>query len=200
MICLEDCEAWSETHDEEHDHKLVKRSENKCGFVEWCQEVGATMAWWDDSNYHGPLRTLVNQPIEHWYQEGFGYVWRFEPEGAHSTFFGTDEDAMALLEVLAERRKQDEKWGEQNHPDGTGGVRFQQLANYARTRCQEAAISDEVTWENILSEEFFEALAEDDEDALQRELIQSAAVIVAWVGAIRRRQKARAFSGDADEG
>ena len=83
-----------------------------------------------------------------------------------------------LGEISAERTRQDAKWGEQNH--------------------------DDATWHLILAEEFgeisgdickmvFDAKNGDDIDKLQenldKELIQAAAVIVAWVEARKRRKK-----------
>jgi hypothetical protein len=70
-----------------------------------------------------------------------------------------DATTMRVLdEVQDERRRQDAKWGEQNHPDGT-----------------------------IALEEVFEALVETDPAKLRDELLQVAAVAVAWVEAIDRR-------------
>ena len=41
--------------------------------------------------------------------------------GAHRTEPPVTEPTSAVLaEVAAERRRQDDRWGEQNHPDGTG--------------------------------------------------------------------------------
>jgi hypothetical protein len=97
-------------------------------------------------------------------------------------------DALVLAEILQERRRQDEKWGEQNHPDGTGDVAFALMGNAAKTRCQEAAIEGNVTWEHILTEEIYESYAETEPEFIREELIQAAAVIVAWIAAIDRRK------------
>jgi len=91
-----------------------------------------------------------------------------------------------LLDVLAERKDQDEKWGEQNHPDGTGTA-YRVDAQFARRACEDAAALGQVTWRHILAEEVFEALAETDPERLREELIQVAAVAVSWVEAIDRR-------------
>jgi hypothetical protein len=113
----------------------------------------------------------------------------------------------ALADVAAERRRQDAKWGPQNHPDGTGahfhwiGKAFADHASadkqtrdvyreWARFRCQEFAKAGHVTWENILTEEWAEAMAEEDPAALRAELVQVAAVAVAWIEAIDRRAAA----------
>jgi hypothetical protein len=90
-------------------------------------------------------------------------------------------------EIRRERARQDEKWGEQNHPDGTGGHLAEQTRDAARERCQEAASRGAVDWSMILAEEVFEAIAEEDPAKLRAELIQVAAVAVAWAEAIDRR-------------
>ena len=110
----------------------------------------------------------------------------------------------ALEDVLAERARQDAKWGEQNHPDGTGPetrpllphLRINALPPHAHARdladaftssTNDHAAADNVTWTDILLEEVFEALAEDDETKLRTELVQVAAVAAQWVEAIDRR-------------
>jgi hypothetical protein len=99
---------------------------------------------------------------------------------------GPADLAAVLTEVAAERRRQDERWGPQNHPDGTGD-RFGAAAALARKECDQAAGSGALSWRHILLEEVAEATAEDRPGALRRELIQVAAVAVAWVEAIDRR-------------
>ena len=97
-----------------------------------------------------------------------------------------------LLDVFRERSNQDEKWGQQNHIDGTGSSEFfmnghqmSGMAEYAKTRCQTASPD---TWEKILSEEIFEAYEETDPVRLREELVQSAAVLFAWIECIDRRE------------
>lgn len=91
-----------------------------------------------------------------------------------------------LCEVDEERKRQDAKWGEQNHPDGTGHA-WDLKAGSATEDCDNAFRDGHGTWRHILAEEFWEALAEDDCPTLRAELIQVAAVAVAWVEAIDRR-------------
>jgi hypothetical protein len=98
-----------------------------------------------------------------------------------------DSRSPVLAEVADERARQDAKWGEQNHPNGTGGPGRIASANAARLACQWSAERGEVTYLDILNEEVAEAFAEDDPAALRVELIQVAAVAVAWVEAIDRR-------------
>lgn len=94
-----------------------------------------------------------------------------------------------LEEVFEERRRQHKKWGEQNHRDGTLKACSVDAANYAKAHCQEAFEGGWGDWEMILREEFFEAMAEADPVKLRAELIQVAAVAVAWAQAIDRRDR-----------
>lgn len=94
------------------------------------------------------------------------------------------------LDVLEERKRQDAKWGEQNHPSGTGGEGLGVDAARARARCDKAAKEGKVTWLHILDEEVREAFAEKNPEALRAELVQVAAVAVAWVEYLDRERKA----------
>jgi hypothetical protein len=96
-------------------------------------------------------------------------------------------DARVLGEVQAERDRQDAKFGEQNHPDGTGGPVMREQADAARAACQYLADNGGPDWRAILLEEVYEALAEEDPALLRAELVQVAAVAIAWVAAIDRR-------------
>lgn len=107
-----------------------------------------------------------------------------------------------LNEVLAERVRQDEKWGEQNWPSfykpeagsvfrsGYYGVVTESTAK-AQT---EAAFRDRRgTYADIFVEGVAEAIGAPDEVHLREELVQVAAVAVAWIEAIdRRKAKERA--------
>ena len=112
-------------------------------------------------------------------------------------------DLRAITSIVAERTRQDAKWGEQNHPDGTGpnhsaigGIlafsasRIDNLhiAAAATQRTDDHATAGGVTWEDILTEEWAEAIAEADP---AEELVQVAAVTVGWLGAIERRTPRR---------
>lgn len=94
--------------------------------------------------------------------------------------------ARVLDEVERERCRQDEKWGEQNHPDGTARAGDPMTATLARIATTAAADEGRVTWRHILSEEVAEAYAESDPETLRAELVQVAAVAVAWIEAIDR--------------
>jgi hypothetical protein len=89
--------------------------------------------------------------------------------------------------VDEERRRQIEKWGDQVHPDGTGRPGDIQLADHFRAVCQ-ANGPEADNWRDIAAEEAFELFAETDPEKLEKELIQTAAVLAAWHYDLRRRQ------------
>lgn len=98
-----------------------------------------------------------------------------------------------LAEIGEERERQDRKHGaEQNIPDGTGSITFQQLRDRAIALTDARTAKGTVTWADVLTEEVFEALAEGDREKLRTELIQSAAVCVKWVEHIDRRERVNA--------
>lgn len=108
-------------------------------------------------------------------------------------------------EIRDEREAQDAKWGEQNHPDhdphdipvvlrneyAFRAERWKEInAQRAEYGCEVKARQPDAectAWDGILLEEVYEALAEKDPARRRAELIQSAAVIVAWIEAIDRR-------------
>ena len=70
-----------------------------------------------------------------------------------------------IKKILTERVRQDARWGEQNH--------------------------DDFTWSVILGEEVGEvcqAILADDTEQVEKELVQVAAVAVAWLECIERRE------------
>ena len=96
---------------------------------------------------------------------------------------GFDRYAMArvLEDVSAERVAQHEKWGEQSHRNGTCESMDTINLEWARDAYAEAAASGNLSWREILTEEVAEAYAERNAARLRRELIQVAAVAVAWI-------------------
>lgn len=90
-----------------------------------------------------------------------------------------------LTEVYNERTRQDEKWGVQNHPDGTSEF-LATLRDEYRATTDRNAQEGRVTYYDILMEEVWEAMAEVDKAKLRTELIQVAAVTVAWVEKLDR--------------
>ena len=114
------------------------------------------------------------------------------------TIYSWDSSNVAML-VLDERRRQDDKWGEQNHPDYGGpegeanaaALRRFFALRLSRIRETEARHRREglLGWDCILLEEVYEALSEDDDDKLEAELVQVSAVAQAWIECIRRRRE-----------
>lgn len=119
-----------------------------------------------------------------------------------------DSSSDVLGEVADERQRQEVKWGQQNHPD-----RFSvgynatadacdlrdyaikadrwKVVNAARVahRNRFGTPSDRnAAWDGVLLEEVYEALAESDPAKLRTELVQVAAVAVAWIESIDRRE------------
>lgn len=113
---------------------------------------------------------------------------------------------LVLDEVRQERARQEEKWGVQRHPSldltllkREGGCTPERMAEHfeipseARGKflCQNAYANGEGTWAHIAIEEMAEAVGcMDDERKMREELIQLAAVAVAWVEDIDRRNPA----------
>ncbi|MGE5721371.1 MAG: hypothetical protein ACM3YM_02830 [Sphingomonadales bacterium] len=92
-----------------------------------------------------------------------------------------------VREIDVERDRQDAKWGQQNHPDGAIGREIDvREAARAKTRCQGNAPGED-NWRDILEEEITEAYAAQSPAELRAELVQVAAVCVAWIEAIDRR-------------
>lgn len=96
-----------------------------------------------------------------------------------------------LPDIAAERTRQDKQWGQQNHHDGTGPG-YLVAALHARHECQQAAALGLVTYRHILNEEVQEAFSETDPEKLRTELIQVAAVAVAWIEKLDRERASTA--------
>jgi hypothetical protein len=107
-----------------------------------------------------------------------------------------------LADTFNERARQDAKWGQQSWPNGTGKhstpLAFHKtqilhdnsaifLAVIATASTDARAAAGTVTWRDIFLEEVFEAVAESDTTALRAELIQTAAVALAWAEDIDRK-------------
>lgn len=90
-------------------------------------------------------------------------------------------------EVKEECDRQLEKWGVQNHKNGTGFQVYKDLANDCKKICDLRNKHSMERWNYILLEEVYEALAEEDPEKLRKELIQCAAVIHTWIACIDRR-------------
>jgi hypothetical protein len=107
---------------------------------------------------------------------------------AHPEFIVSRRYFTALLDLEDQLHRQIEKWGLQSHPDGTAeNIVSRATSDNSRKRCDQAAEGGTVTWRHILTEEVDEAYAESDPVKLRKELIQVAAVALAWVEDIDRR-------------
>lgn len=95
-------------------------------------------------------------------------------------------------DLVRERHAQDQKWGQQNHIDGTGRHGDADVADLDRAKCKaNGPDSDhDDNWRDILQEEVSEAFAETDPQLLRAELVQVMAVTAAWIEAIDRRTSA----------
>ena len=115
---------------------------------------------------------------------------------------GVERTYLVLDDIKAERDRQDAKWGDQSASrDGTGpstlplafslpinGNNFaNSLSLLATERTDTESRNGGATMASILLEEVFEALAESDAEKLRVELVQVAAVAVAWCEYLDKR-------------
>lgn len=111
--------------------------------------------------------------------------------------------AMAPIfdELLEERRRQDAKWGEQNHPslpplevpfsgNAVCKVLFLPTVKGAKMNVAIDVEAGTLSWAVIATEELCEAVSCADDATRRGELVQLAAVVVAWIQAIDRREGA----------
>ncbi len=92
------------------------------------------------------------------------------------------------IKVDNERIQQNKKWGQQNHPNSSSSWESSvYLATNYRVRCDTAAKNKRLTWEDILLEEVYEALAEREPTKIREELIQTMAVCKAWIECLDRK-------------
>jgi hypothetical protein len=101
----------------------------------------------------------------------------------------TEPISRVLAEVAGERARQDARWGVSNHPDGTGSFSSTGTARLATTACKIAFGMGFGTWRHIMDEAVAKAFAQTAGGTLRARLIDVAAVAVAWVEDIDRRQK-----------
>jgi hypothetical protein len=116
----------------------------------------------------------------------------------------TTDLAMILVEVADERGRQDDRWGEQNHPilfdSRTREVYARQAETWKKIndqrvdkRVREGVSPDKRNgWDGILQEEVFEALGAPTTHEVREELVQTAAVVVAMIQSLDRADAARA--------
>ena len=92
-----------------------------------------------------------------------------------------------LAAIADERAAQDAKWGVTDLPSGAGDA-WLGATQASRARCDEADANGTTTWAMVLEEETLEALSESDPAKLREELLQVAAVAVAWIESLDREQ------------
>jgi hypothetical protein len=110
--------------------------------------------------------------------------------------------AVILDDIAEERRRQTDKWGTQSHPNISEPTyeafadslrTFKIIADNYKAMNDSPTEGSELDWTGILLEEVYEALSEMGEEndwPLRYELIQVAAVVVAWIEDIDRRRLA----------
>ena len=108
-------------------------------------------------------------------------------DGAIEKDDGARIDAIAG-EIAAERRRQVARWGRQDHPSvGPAGTEpFVPVVERWRAVNDARMESGAHSWDAILLEEVFEALAEPDPLRRRAELVQVAAVAAAEIESIDR--------------
>jgi hypothetical protein len=95
---------------------------------------------------------------------------------------------MIFEEILAERKRQDQKWGEQNHPI----MPSSNLHWFPTAECLESTLKgcrkrlkedegENKSWFDILHEEVLEAFLEEEPEKQREEMVQAAAVAVAII-------------------
>lgn len=93
-----------------------------------------------------------------------------------------------LDEVAAERQRQDERWGQQDHPDHPRGEAWAALGRLLEAQARATLrTTGGLSWSAVMAEEIGEAWNALDGADLRAELVQVAAVAVAWIEAIDRR-------------
>jgi len=91
-------------------------------------------------------------------------------------------------EIRQERKRQDEKWGEQNHPMVPGDFDYG-LCKETLDELRHANDSgDKNCWQYILLEELLEACMETDPKKQREEMIQVAAVAVQAIECLDRKK------------
>jgi hypothetical protein len=102
----------------------------------------------------------------------------------------TADRDLIYLHIESERLRQEDKWGEQHHANGTAAGEhpssilrrdFETRATFERYRCEFFFAAGNGSWQTILEEEVSEAYAAPTEETLREELTHVIAVAVAWI-------------------
>lgn len=103
-----------------------------------------------------------------------------------------------IQDIIDERGHQKRKFGDQSqNPFGTG-KEYSELANKYKGICNAKVEDKTVTWADILLEEVFEALEQEDPDSVRHEMIQVAAVAVAICERIDQLQAEENLAAEQD--
>lgn len=102
-----------------------------------------------------------------------------------------------IEKVIAERKRQNEKWGVQNHPsiDGFAWLNEDLPDHYgilskedAKTQCDHRFKNNQGTWVDILLEEVSDVIHAPTPELMKEELIQVLAVGFSWLESIDRNE------------
>lgn len=103
-----------------------------------------------------------------------------------------DGPGYVLMDVRRERNRQDKKWGPQNYEDFSSRQFDARTvvpgATWIKNLVALCAEAGDLTWAAVLLEEVAEAFEAKDDRDLRAELVQVAAVAVAWIEAIDGRR------------
>lgn len=122
---------------------------------------------------------------EEWTKEG-------NPKFLSPPDFADTNQARILNEIASERTAQDQEWGESNHPNGTGTRHAEkENSDHAASECRKYFNAGMLTWGILLTNWFHKVYAEPDPVKLRKRLIQTAAVIVAWIECLDRNSDSK---------
>ena len=100
-----------------------------------------------------------------------------------------------FTDINSERERQNDKWGIQSHPSVIHPTPEENHAEYkipseeeSRNLNERAFFEGRGSWTHIVLEEFAEVVSCENDKDREEELIQLAAVIVAWIEDLRSRK------------
>lgn len=85
--------------------------------------------------------------------------------------------------------RQLEKFGVQTHPHGCSYIQYGEFRYMYQKLCEAKNFLSKKTWADILLEEVYEALAEDNVHNIEEELIQVIAVVFNMIESLDRSNK-----------
>jgi len=105
-----------------------------------------------------------------------------------------------FAEIDLERKRQEEKWGEQNHPMVLEDFDYKDATEALELVRRENDSANKKCWHNILAEEFMEAFLETDPKKQREEMVQVAAVAVQIIECLDRKNAAETEADEPDAG